>query len=378
LKEVAGGIAQAVAMICRGLTSAGVDVTIIAQSYKVPVHRGLIDDGEGVKVEEVFGIYLKKWNFPISLDFKRRLKDICCSNQFELIHDHGLWLPHNGSVADLSKRFGIPLLISPHGMLEPGALALKALPKRFIWYCFQRSWLQQADVLFAASNQEYRHFRQMGLKQPVAIIPHGVQIPEFPERAPKNSGVRTVLFLSRFHPIKGLVNLISAWKKARPKGWRLILAGPDEGNYQKVIMGKVEAEGLQGEIQFIGPVYGHQKEQLYCQADIFVLPSFSENFGMVVAEALAYGLPVIASKGTPWETLEMHQCGWWVNNTVDELAKALEEAVNLSDHQRIEMGIRGRQLVESHYSWDRVTSQMIEVYLWVLQGRKQTPAYLIQ
>jgi glycosyltransferase involved in cell wall biosynthesis len=118
-------------------------------------------------------------------------------------------------------------------------------------------------------------------------------------------------------------------------------------------------------------VEGEAKWNLYRSADLFVLPSHSENFGLVVAEALACGVPVIASRGTPWEDLITHRCGWWVDNRPETLADALREATGLTDEERQAMGARGRDLVKTKYSWSPVAAQMKSVYQWMLgQGPK--------
>lgn len=123
--------------------------------------------------------------------------------------------------------------------------------------------------------------------------------------------------------------------------------------------------------KFIGSVADKDKWKLYRRADLFVLPTHSENFGIVVAEALASGLPVITTKGAPWAELEKHQCGWWVDIGVEPLAKALNQAINLSPEERQTMGQCGRQLIEQNYSWDKIGKEMLAVYEWILGGDNQ-------
>ena len=113
---------------------------------------------------------------------------------------------------------------------------------------------------------------------------------------------------------------------------------------------------------------GEEKDILFRDADLFILPTFSENYGVVVAEALSYGIPVITTKGAPWEGLVSYHCGWWVDIGVEPLAKALREAVSLSGYERRAMGARGRQLVEARYAWSSVAMDMKAVYEWTLGG----------
>lgn len=290
-----------------------------------------------------------------------------------LIHNNGLWQPANHWAASMARRFGIPLVVQPHGMLEPWALKEKALKKSLGMALFQRRDLETAKVLVATSADEYRNLRRLGLTQPVAIIPNGIDLAaaEGPkvERA-RTAGERTVLFLSRVHKKKGLANLVQAWAQVRPTGWRLQIAGPDEGGHLAEVMRAAQAVGVAGSIDYLGEVNGARKTEVYHNADLFVLPTFSENFGVVVAEALSHGLPVITTRGAPWADLETNGCGWWVDIGVEPLATALRQAMALNDDERRDMGERGRAYVQ-RYNWADIARQMADVYRWVLgQGAR--------
>ena len=167
--------------------------------------------------------------------------------------------------------------------------------------------------------------------------------------------------MGRLGEEKGLVNLLDAWKSLHREGWRLVLAGPDWLGYKKILDVKIAKEFING-VEFTGVVYGDAKDALYRSADIFVLPSPMENFSMVVLEALAYGVPVIATKGTPWEGLTTNGCGWWIDQGVKPLKNALQEAMSLSDERRTRIGANGRTLAESKYSWVSVSRTLEEAY----------------
>ena len=132
----------------------------------------------------------------------------------------------------------------------------------------------------------------------------------------------------------------------KPQGWRVLIAGPDEGGHEAEIKAAVNDAGLSNVFQFIGAVDDERKWNLYRDADIYVLPSYSENFGVTVAEALGSGVPVITTTATPWQELETHRCGWWVEAGVEPLAEALTNAIGTSSEHLMEMGLRGRRLVE--------------------------------
>jgi glycosyltransferase involved in cell wall biosynthesis len=243
---------------------------------------------------------------------------------------------------------------------------------------------------------EYRHLRDLGMRQPIAVIPNGValpeardagavQVPSNPEcesgrharshsRASRGLGEpsRVALLLSRVHPKKGLLELVRAWARVAPPGWRLWIAGPDEGGHWAEVAHVIAELGLDSSVHYLGPVEAGVTSALYQQADLFILPTFSENFGLVVAEALAHGVPVITTRGAPWADLETFGCGWWIDTGVEPLALALRAATSLSDAERAAMGERGRIYVR-RYDWDAIATEMVAVYRWVL-GLDERPA----
>lgn len=289
---------------------------------------------------------------------------------YSVVHDHGLWLPCNHAVAVASRKLGIPRLVSPRGMLSGWALQHRGWKKRMAWWLYQRRDLQTADVLHATSTAELKAFRDAGLRQPVAVIPNGVEVPPSLTSGlrPPASDLRTLLFLGRIHPIKGLLDLIEGWSVLKPRGWRAVLAGHEEPAHRQELESALRQRGLTGDFTFTGPVEGESKWTLYRQADLFVLPSHSENFGIVVAEALACGIPVVTTRGTPWEGLITHRCGWWTETGSGPLVAALREAMAMNDAARREMGLRGRAWMEQDFSWQSVAEKMKTVYEWMLGG----------
>ena len=156
--------------------------------------------------------------------------------------------------------------------------------------------------------------------------------------------------------------LIEAWKRVQLEGWSLRIAGPDEGGHLAYVKKLVASAGLDQVIHFIGPVGSDYKEQVYTAAELFILPTYSENFGIVVAEALAHGLPVITTKGTPWHCLEIAQCGWWVEATTEGIAEALKQATSCSSEALASMGAKGHAMVNRSYGWEPIARQFIDTY----------------
>lgn len=229
------------------------------------------------------------------------------------------------------------------------------------WHLCVRRRLARAAAIHVTARQEADWVRGLGFTNPVPIIPLGTHLPQIGHD-------RTVcvehvlLFVGRLHPVKGLGNLLTAWKQlsAKVQGWRLRLVGCGTVDYEERLRRMIRDEKIEA-VELTGVKYGSELEQEYAAADCLILPSFTENFGGVVIDALAYGVPVITSRFTPWQEVDGF-CGWWRGNTVEELVSVLEEMMALPDAARHEMGLKGRALVEKKYTWTAVAEQMREVY----------------
>jgi glycosyltransferase involved in cell wall biosynthesis len=179
------------------------------------------------------------------------------------------------------------------------------------------------------------------------------------------------LYLSRLHPKKRLDLLIRSWAKLASDfpDWRLVIAGAGEQMYIDECRQITDQLGISEKCLWLGHVNELQKSWLFVHAHCYVLPSYSENFGNTVAEALAHKTPVITTCYTPWAELPKHQCGWLIDNSEDQLLYALEEAMNISPAIRLAMGNNGAALVRSRYSLELVSKDILEVYEWLLNGR---------
>lgn len=328
----------------------------------------LLPDPGIVPTRLVEGYDWERLRFSFTPGLSKALAGICAETNPSLLHDHGLWLHMNHVAATVTRRLKIRRVVSPRGMLDDWSMQYRGWKKRIAWSAYQRDDLSSASAFSVTSAREAACVRQLGFRQPIAIVPNGIDLPDPPSHTPSQDGERRLLFMSRIHPKKGLLDLVRAWARINHTGWKLVIAGPDEGGYLSVVRSAVNEAGMQQSVDFIGAVDGVEKERTLRSASLFVLPTYSENFGIVVGEALSYGVPVITTNVTPWEELETHDCGWWVGIGVEALAAALGEACEMSDGQRQAMGMRGRALIESRYSWKSAAEAHIEYYSWLLTG----------
>lgn len=285
-----------------------------------------------------------------------------CVGRFapDVIHDNGIWLPHNHRLAALSRRLGIARVVSTRGMLEPWAFRHKGWKKKLAWALYQRRDLLSAAALHATAEVEADNLQALALGVKVETIPNGIVV-ETPRRRP-GTGPMTALFMGRLYPVKGLPMLLEAWSQVRPQGWRLRLAGPDEAGHRADLEAMVARYRLDEVVEFMGPLEGEAKRAAFEDADLFILPSHSESFGMAAGEALSHGLPVLTTTAVPWPTLESEGCGWRAAPSVEGVAQTLKQATATSRDDLAAMGLRGRKLIVDRFSWATTAAKVTALY----------------
>jgi glycosyltransferase involved in cell wall biosynthesis len=349
LRPAYGGPARSVSRLSSALAEAGIDVGVWASDQSA-VTTSLL--GKDAPVHRLTGSLREA---------------VDTFGNVDVFHDNGMWLSHNHRLAHLAHARGIPRVVSTRGMLEPWALNHKRLKKRVAWALYQRRDLTTARYHHTTADVEMRNVQRLELGVPVGAIPNGVDIPELDrdrasERDTTRNEYRTALFVGRIYPVKGLPMLIEAWARVRPRGWRLRIAGPDEAGHRAEVEQAASAAGVTDVISFAGPLDDEAKRSALLAADLFVLPSYSESFGVALAEALAHAVPVLTTTAVPWSMLRERRCGWQVNPNVDGIAAGLREATSLDAHTLQAMGARGRELVAAEFGWERVAKRFLLMY----------------
>lgn len=283
----------------------------------------------------------------------------------DLVHIHGIWELPLHKVAQSCRRKGVPYIISPRGMLEPWTLQQKRWLKSLALMCYQKFDLLQASSIHVTAESEKKSLAKFGLKERACVIPNGIDLSAFiPKEANDKLEKKEILFLSRIHPKKGIELLLNSFAECPDhvtKNFVLTVVGEGDRAYEKRLRRLAEDLGIDEQVNFLGPRYGQDKIRLFEQATFFVLPTYSENFGIVVAEALASGTPTITTTETPWSEIDERGAGYIVEPTSSALTSALTQLLSLESAQYEEMS-HASQLIAENYSIGRVALAMSEHY----------------
>ncbi len=305
--------------------------------------------------------------FGFSRNWKKRAAAIG-QGDCDLIFIHGLWQYFALSAAETARRLKIPYLVSPHGMLYPEALQISAWKKLFCRKFGFDALLQNAAAIVVSCEREAEVCRALGFRNPVAVIPNGIEIPE----VPKVVKTRKIVFLGRLVPYKNVLFLLRAWQSMADASAELVIAGSGVSSYERKLKNFVRQNHL-ANVSFAGEVRKDEKTALLASAKALALPSEFESFGLVALESLACGTPVIASLNTPWNDLTTYRCGWHV--PLEKFPDAMRQALDQTREELDERGQNALALVREKYTADKTTQFLTALYRWIA-GEGAKPSFV--
>lgn len=352
-----GGPALSTYLTIRGLERNGVDAALLM----APLEVGKKMLAEDIRIQFTNRISNKRWGYI------PKIAETLNNIDAELFHVQGLWLYLSHATAKYARTHGIPYVQTLRGMLYPQALSHNEMVKRISLALYQRKDLQSAACVQATCREEMEHYRALGFSNPVAVIPNPIDISGFVDRAIPSKPMFRVGYLGRVHPRKRIERLIYAMADLRDrlKDAELMVIGSGNRQYEEFLRSEVSRMKLDN-VTFSGFLMGESKDKAITGLSVLAVPSDFENFGNIVPEALVRGVPVIASTGMPWQELETHDCGWWIDNDQESIDRAILEAYEIGENRRTQMGLNGKSLMKENYAVDVLGAKMRLLYEWIL------------
>jgi glycosyltransferase involved in cell wall biosynthesis len=296
----------------------------------------------------------------------------------DVVHVHGLWLPHSLAARMAAAKFKKPLVSSVHGMLETWELKNKRLKKSIYSLFVERPSLARSHCFRALSEQEVADYRRFGLRSPIAVVPNGIgrldriDSGAFFRHFPQLSGKAMVLYLSRIHYKKGILNLLNAWPSVlrnHPDA-HVVVAGPDcQGTVVKV-KEIIARYNVGSSVTLCGTLSGEIKLAALSAARLFCLPSYSEGQSVAVLEALSIGLPVVITPACNVDGVAESGAGFVTSNESSKLSDALSGALSARSTDWQTMSESARRLARTRFSWSVIGETMHSVYSWMLGGTR--------
>jgi glycosyltransferase involved in cell wall biosynthesis len=368
-----GGPSKVVSDLTEALAKKGVKISIFAP----------VENGKARTLIKPKGVDLKL--FPTGFlsrfwtSFSPALAGACQSeiSKFDLVHIHEIWHhPHFAAYRE-AKKARKPYVVTLHGQLDTWCLNHKALKKKIYSTLIQKRILKKASGLHAIAEEELKVISNYVDNGKVFIIPNGISLEHFQDLPPREEieklypelkGKYVLLFLGRIHPKKGLDILAKAFGAVLKErsDIQLLIAGPDNDGYKNHIEKILKREGALENTTFTGMLTGSDKLAALSRSDVFVLPSYSDVLGISTLEAMACGIPVIITKNCNFPEVAEAGAGEVIEPDVAQLEKVLMKLLG-NPGACNEMGKRGKRLIEDRYTWDKIASEMIEVYESVLR-----------
>lgn len=308
---------------------------------------------------------------PRAIGYAPGLPRALAGSGADLSHAAGLWMYPSLAQMKWAQSERRPYVISPHGMLDAWALRNSALKKKLAAALFERRHLEGAACLHALCDSEAESIRAYGLRNPICVIPNGIDLPPAglstpaPWREQFSADKKVLLFLGRLHPKKGLKPLVEAWARVRHPEWQLVVVGWEQGGHRAELQTLARSLNIDPSITFLGALHGRAKSAAYANADAFILPSFSEGLPMTVLEAWAYARPVLMTDACNLPEGFDAGAAMRIDPNPEALAGQLRSFMARAPAEHADMGRRARELASTRFAWDRIASEMIEVYRWI-------------
>lgn len=326
---------------------------------------------------------------PKKVGFSPNIYDKIEAINPDVVHTQSLWMYLSYANKKYNRKTGTPYIVSPHGMLDRWQLKQsfwKDLKKNIVLKLYEQKHLEHANCIHALCQEEHDAIRSMGLKNPIAIIPNGMELPvngngsSNGEHAGKgeNKNRKKLLFLARIHQKKGLDNLLEAWSLLRPNqhNWELVIAGETKDTvYMQQLLSKRRNLQIETTASFVGGQFGPAKQSILKESDAFILPSFSEGLPMSVLEAWSHHLPTLTTTYCNLPEGYTEGAAIKIDTTPESIAEGIRQLIELPENERKTMGNKGYELVKNRFSWTRVANEMTELYNWVT-GKTNKPEFV--
>jgi len=305
------------------------------------------------------------------------------AHRYDIAHIHALFSPVSTAAATVCRWRNLPYIMRPLGTLDPADLQKKKQMKKLYAALLERPNLAGAAAIHFTSELESTVSERFGVSTPSMVVPLGVALPELPERAASQDAIRArfnipsahpiVLFMSRVDPKKGFDLLLPAlerlYQNNRPFHFLLCGANPQDRDYENSIREQIQSSKWAEQATLSGFVSGELKAQILSAADVFVLPSYYENFGIAVAEAMAASIPVVISDQVHiWPAIEESEAGWVVPTAVDPLVEALSAAL-ADEGERDRRGKNAQRCAQEKYGWVSIAKRLVGEYQMLIETR---------
>ena len=303
--------------------------------------------------------------FSYKLNFDEIVKN------YDIIHIYGTWKPFYIKLFSASKKLNKKIITSPIGALEPWSLSQKKIKKKLAWFFYQKKLILESDYIHATCEIEKKHLIELGVDaSKIKVIAHGVEVHENLSKK-FNKDQKKMIFFSRIHPKKGLLELIKIWDKLdASKDWFLNIYGPvSDQEYLTKIKSEILNKKLESKIKILNPIYDkNEKKQIYLNSDCFILPSRSENFGISIAEALSFGVPVITTTDTPWKIIEEKNAGIVFKFSEQNLLNSLNKFMKLNVNELEIMSKNALDIIKNYYDKNIIFKEYTNFYKEVFKN----------